>query len=253
MDNVENVIDYWTHEKMLNAIPMLSPIGELNTSNNENVGKLFFTLSGKTYSCSASVIDTDDGNTGITAAHCLYSIKEGQYSTNVIFAPGYNNGSPSALGKIPVDVGSVPKSYRDSKLDDYAAIKFDYPGKLKFQTGSFGWGLTPPSPVSIAIFGYPVNGDLINCPRNGKNYCIWRGDSTLESIKFPKTTLAWKVPIYIGSGASGGPWVMKNSLPNYLGYLIGVTGYHVGRKNKGFNQYADAMNFTLIRILIDWP
>ncbi|RIB27962.1 hypothetical protein C2G38_2028936 [Gigaspora rosea] len=263
--NVENVIDYWTQEKMLNAIPMFSSIEE-STSNNENgrlltsvsysvhlltVGKLFFTLSGKARVCTASVIDTSDGNTGITAAHCLYS-KEGEYSTNVIFAPGYNNGKPSALGKIRVIGLNVPKSFIKWRVDDYAVIKFDYPGKLQLQTGSFAWGLTPPSPVSIAIFGYPYNGAIVNCPKDGKNCCVWRGYSTLEFLEFTKSTLAWRVPLNIGSGASGGPWVIKNNPPNYLGYLIGVTAFH-NRKKGIYNEYAYAMNFTLIRTLIGWP
>ncbi|KAF0552648.1 hypothetical protein F8M41_021338 [Gigaspora margarita] len=277
-NNVENVIDYWSQEKMSNAEPLLSPIGELNktTSNNEKgrllssvsdsdsinpdvesdnlltVGKIFFTRSGKDLACTAFVIDNSDGNTGITAAHCLYS-REGEYAKNVIFCPGYNNGNPSALGKIPVIGLSVPKSFMKSRVDDYAAIKFDYPGKLQQQTGSFGWGLTPPSPVNIAIFGYPYNGNIPNCSKDGQNCCVWRGYSTLEFLEFPKTTIAWKVPVHIGSGGSGGPWVMKNNLPHDLGYLIGVTDFYVGQKKGKANEYADALNFTLIRILISWP
>ncbi|CAG8694203.1 10035_t:CDS:1, partial [Gigaspora margarita] len=271
--NVKNVIDYWTLEKMSNAKPMLSPIGKLNktTSNNKKsrlltslsdsdsinpdgesdnlltVGKLFFKSSGKDHSCTASVIDTSDGNTGITAAHCLYF--KGEYSVNVIFAPGYNNGNPSALGTIPVTGLSVSKSYIESWADDdYAAIKFDYPGKLQLQTGCFGWGLTPSSPVSIAIFGYPYNGDM-NCIKDGNNCCVWRGYATLEYPFGTTENPEWHVSLRIGSGASGGPWVMKNNLPNYLGYLIGVTDFYLGEHN----EYANPLNFTLIRILIDWP
>ncbi|CAG8578556.1 41926_t:CDS:2 [Gigaspora margarita] len=243
--NVKSVIDYWAQEKMLNAKPKLSPIGKLNktTSINEKgrllasvsdsdsinlnvesdnlltVGKLFFTSYGVDSFCTASVIDTSDGNTGITAAHCLYD-----------------------------DGLSVPKSYIESGDDDYAAIKFDYPGKLQLQTGSFGWGLTPPSPVSIAIFGYPYNGDM-NCVTNGQNCCVWRGYATLEYPYGIPEIPEWSVPLRIGSGASGGPWIMKNNLPNYLGYLIGVTEFYMGENN----EYADPLNFTFIRILIDWP
>ncbi|CAG8733888.1 hypothetical protein C2G38_2121691 [Gigaspora rosea] len=272
-NNVENVIDYWTQEKMLNAIPMLSPIGELNktTSNNEKgsllagvsdsnsinldiesvdllaVGKLFYTSNGVDSVCTASVINTRDGNTGITAAHCVYY--KGVVSKNVIFCPGYNNGKLSALGQIPVTVHSVPKSYIESwSDDDYAVIKFDYPGSLKLQTGSFGWGLTPQSPVSIAIFGYPYNGDM-NCAKDGNNCCVWRGDATLEYPFGRDLPPEWSVPLRIGSGASGGPWVMKNSLPNDLGYLIGVTDYYLGEHK----EQANPLNFTLINILIDWP
>ncbi|CAG8823731.1 16963_t:CDS:1 [Racocetra persica] len=255
---------------MSNAEPILPPTSKSNgiTSNDvkdnllanitdsvsENlfaiplaVGKLFFVHSGKHYTCTASVIDTSDGNTGLTASHCLYS--DGEYSKKVIFCPGYEAGKPrSDLGKIRVIGLSVPKSFMEFEEDDYAAIKFDFDGKLKDQTGAFGWGLTPPNPVKVTTYGYPGNGDL-NCPRDTKTCCYWVGDATQKDVLGIPELTAWNVPVVLGKGGSGGPWVMRVGALNPFGYLVSVTGYVVG--NDG--SFADILNFTLIKELIDWP
>ncbi|CAG8727097.1 12118_t:CDS:1 [Racocetra fulgida] len=267
INNDEDAIDYWTEERMANAQPIIPPtsnsneitsnvtiINDISDSGSESlfaipiaVGKLFFVHSGEHYTCTASVIDTRDGNTGITASHCLYS--DGEYSTKVIFSPGYSNGKPrSDLGKIRVTGLSVPKSYIEFDEDDYAMIQFNYPGKLKDQTGAFGWGLTPASPIKVTTFGYPGNGDL-NCPRDGKTCCYWVGDATIKNVLGLPDLAAWNVPMNLGKGGSGGPWVMRVGALNPFGYLVGVTGYVVG--NDG--SFADILNFTLIEELIDWP
>ncbi|CAG8561663.1 16732_t:CDS:1 [Dentiscutata erythropus] len=260
--NVENTIDYWTEERMANAKPLLSSNKLNKTVSNDRkdsfanvpdlnnseiltdkplaVGKLFFTSHGESYTCTASVIDTSDGNIGITAAHCLYA--EGEFSEDVIFYPGYDNGKPSRLGKIVVLKISVPNNYINFEDDDYGAILFKYQGKLKDHTGSFGWGLNPPDQVKIVAWGYPAIGDM-NCGEgttDGKTCCIWRGDATLEHPP------ARRVPAYFGKGSSGGPWIMKETLPHYLGYLIGVTAYHIDEHS----EYSDVLNFALVRQLI---
>ncbi|CAG8722649.1 13527_t:CDS:1, partial [Racocetra persica] len=157
-------------------------------------------------------------------------------------------GKPrSDLGKIRVELRSVPKSYIELEEDDYATIKFEFDGKLKDQTGAFGWGLPPPNPVKVTTYGYPGNGDL-NCPRNTKTCCYWVGDATQkDALGIPELT-AWHVPVNLGKGGSGGPWVIRVA-SNHIGFLVSVTGYFFG--NDG--SFADILNFTLIKELIDWP
>ena len=59
------------------------------------VGKLFFTLFGVNYVCSASVIRP---HVLLTARHCVYDYASKQWAVNVVFYPGYYNGTNSALG-----------------------------------------------------------------------------------------------------------------------------------------------------------
>ncbi len=60
-----------------------------NTYPEKTIGKLFFTLSGINYVCSASVISA---HTLITARHCIYDYATAAWATNVVFYPGYDNG-----------------------------------------------------------------------------------------------------------------------------------------------------------------
>ncbi len=60
-----------------------------NTYPEKTIGKLFFTLSGINYVCSASVIAA---HTLITARHCIYDYGTATWATNVVFYPGYDNG-----------------------------------------------------------------------------------------------------------------------------------------------------------------
>jgi V8-like Glu-specific endopeptidase len=59
----------------------------------KTVGKLFFTLNGINYVCSASVIRP---HLLLTARHCIYS--NGNFATNVVFYPGYWSGPNNTLG-----------------------------------------------------------------------------------------------------------------------------------------------------------
>ncbi|MCW5976636.1 MAG: hypothetical protein KIT09_01095 [Bryobacteraceae bacterium] len=59
------------------------------------VGKLFFTLFGVNYVCSASVIRP---HLLLTARHCIYDYASKKWATNVVFYPGYYQGPNSALG-----------------------------------------------------------------------------------------------------------------------------------------------------------
>lgn len=59
------------------------------------IGKLFFTMFGVNYVCSASVIRP---HVLLTARHCIYDYTSKKWATNVVFYPGYYQGSNSALG-----------------------------------------------------------------------------------------------------------------------------------------------------------
>ncbi|KAF0378597.1 serine protease [Gigaspora margarita] len=173
--NVDKTLANWTREKMLNAKTLHPPnkefkvrnkainSGEKDTISSDPVnaesevnapfsvgiksefevntplplGKLFFTLFNEDHSCTASIITTDDGNAGITAAHCLYS--HGEYSNNIMFCPGYDNGTESFLGRIAVAKTSMLDTFINSLDEDYGGLKFDFNGSLQSTAGSFGW------------------------------------------------------------------------------------------------------------------
>ncbi|CAG8756475.1 1620_t:CDS:2, partial [Racocetra fulgida] len=151
IEDTENAINYWTQERMLNAKPLhlrnspprfknkdikntkkgtdLVNINDVIIAEDDNpraVGALFMKNNGQDSICTASLIATDERNSGMTAAHCLT-----------------NRGSHSSSIAIPIMYIISAGEY-----DDYAAFRLDFQGT------------TPKDPVPIVTFGYPSDGDM---------------------------------------------------------------------------------------------
>ncbi|CAG8809534.1 6985_t:CDS:1, partial [Gigaspora margarita] len=72
--------------------------------------------------CTASVINTANGNIGITAAHCLIDDNGEILDTNSMwFSPGYDNGTDGPLEIIEVENVAVPLTFLVTDAwNDYA-------------------------------------------------------------------------------------------------------------------------------------
>jgi len=57
-----------------------------------HIGKVFFTLDGQDFVCSANAVASGNGNTVSTAGHCLNS-GPGAFASRFTFVPAYENGS----------------------------------------------------------------------------------------------------------------------------------------------------------------
>ena len=57
-----------------------------------HIGKVFFTLSGRNYVCSANSVSATNGSVVATAGHCVHGGK-GKYASRWIFVPAYENGA----------------------------------------------------------------------------------------------------------------------------------------------------------------
>jgi hypothetical protein len=95
----KEVLEYWTPERMRNAIPIdfsttkssskmniteYVPANEYTQLPYKAIGKIYFTRAGMNYVCSG----VSNGNcTVITAGHCV-SDGQGHYHQNWIFKPG---------------------------------------------------------------------------------------------------------------------------------------------------------------------
>lgn len=148
-----------------------------NTFPSRSSGKLFFTIDGATYMCSASLIKR---GIVVTAAHCVAKFKGNRYYSNFRFIPAYRDGF--APYGIWTGTPSVLPSFLDGSdcsnsgppcQNDIAVLRLTpqngtYPGTAtgwySYRWGSFGFtnnGLT-----HITQIGYPV------CLDNGGS---WRG------------------------------------------------------------------------------
>jgi V8-like Glu-specific endopeptidase len=176
-------------------------------------GKLSFSIGGKFYLCSASLIKR---GVVVTAAHCVANFGTNQFYSNWKFVPAYSNGI-APYGVWSVKSAMVMTSYFNGTgscavpgivcRDDVALLVLNpspagaYPGTA---TGWYGWGydgygFTGGGLAQITQIGYPV------CLDNG--VLMQRNDS------FGYTSSANSNNTIIGTlmcgGSSGGPWLVN--------------------------------------------
>ncbi|GBC10698.1 hypothetical protein RclHR1_09830007 [Rhizophagus clarus] len=237
--------NYWTLEKMKNAKPLTirnrtrsdiktiknttdfskytkstQPFERKYDANGRKVdqdkaipiGLLFVSKNDDDFTCTASVIDTDNGNIGLTAAHCLYDQNTRSYFDNVMFAPGFDNGQPAPIGKIPIAKMVVTNEFIDDNDDEFdwgmMLFNFNMNGlPLKHFTGALAIQFQPGDNIQTTFRGYPNGGNLENCPNNGQVLCTWQGVTTLADDFYVVAD------VNLGEGASGGP-LMMNYDPN---------------------------------------
>lgn len=171
-------------------------------------GKLFFSLGGGNYVCSASVIGR---NVIATAGHCVSS-GSGTWATNFLFCPGYSQSGPMpGTGCWGVRDGATSTSwFQTADVDyDFACLVTNttggqYNGPIGNRTGSagvaFNWATSQP----IIQFGYPQG-----APFDGTTI---QQVASVEWYESDRRAGGQKSK-YIGSdltgGSSGGGWFLS--------------------------------------------
>lgn len=170
------------------------------------IGKLFFTLNGQNFVCSASVIGR---STLITAGHCN-SDGTNTFATNRLFCPSYN-GVPNPARDCWTVVTSVVASPWHTAGDpdyDYACLVTATTGRIVANkignvTGTLGRAWNFAASQAERTFGYPQA-----APFNG---------GTLQTTASTEWythdfTAGGQISKVIGSdltgGSSGGPWIV---------------------------------------------
>jgi hypothetical protein len=166
------------------------------------VGVLFYVDGGRDRACTASVVDTPDGDAIATAAHCLVDRRTGAATTLATFIPGAQ-GATAPHGIWPVRVAAVSSAWTTSgrASDDAGFARVSGPAGevLAASVGAaepvFGSPLVPASgqAPSLAILGYPTAGSataaLEAC--EGRPQHATGGQTSL--------------PCTLGTGAAGSP------------------------------------------------
>jgi V8-like Glu-specific endopeptidase len=176
------------------------------------VGALFTTSAGKLgqHFCTATVIDSPNGDLAITAAHCVTDT-----SGTIDFVPGYDSGSA------PYGVWTVTKVYVDrawssssSADDDFAILRIGQPGStepIEDETGADQLATgTPASRQQVQVIGYP---NTTNQPITCQNWL--------------KEPMAGQLEFDCGGypdGTSGGPFLSQVNQATGQGLVIGVIG-----------------------------
>jgi V8-like Glu-specific endopeptidase len=182
------------------------------------VGALF-TLSGGrlgSHFCTASVIDSPNGDLAITAAHCVSST-----SATLAFVPGYD------AGEAPYGVWIVTKVYVDASWssssnpdDDVAFVRVSQPGStvpIEHVTGAEQLKIGAPARQFVEVVGYPTSSnEAITCWN-------WISEPMPDQLEFDCGGYT--------DGTSGGPFLASVNPRTGQGTVIGVIG---GYEQGGF-------------------
>jgi V8-like Glu-specific endopeptidase len=92
---------------------------------NRSSGKLFFTYPGgpTPSQCSAAVVDAENQSVIVTAGHCVLGKEETEFSTKMVFVPGYRNGD-APFGEYPAQTLITTPQWMESRNTkyDFAAV-----------------------------------------------------------------------------------------------------------------------------------
>lgn len=248
------VTGYWTTARMRRAIRDAWSDGNTFGAGlrwvhggaiTRTTGKVFFTLNGKDYACSGSVVDSPARDVVLTAAHCTGG-RPGHWASNWTFVPGYADGaepygtytarrfyvSPqwaeqrdnSSARSEKYDVAFVtvnPAGHASSGSGTVAAVAGRRLGDVTGgQRLSFSGGDALKGQAAY-VFGYPSDP-----PFTGlfPDYCAGLPRRTPGDI----TDGAMSLPCAMTAGDSGGPWLTGFSPQAGTGTIVGVSTYKYG-------------------------
>ncbi|WP_030418898.1 hypothetical protein VM636_01625 [Streptomyces sp. SCSIO 75703] len=239
----EEVEEYWTPERMRNAIPVTpeepgagrssgtaeqpggppgstpaaAPSGEMRAKLVETsvAGKVFFTKpsDGKNYVCSASALNSGSKQMAITAGHCVHEGKGGDWMKNWAYVPQYRNGDKPYGTFVAKQMRTFNGWINDGSFDWDVAMVTTWPqgsDKLVNRTGGNGLSWNYSREQDVTINGYPGNKD------NGQLQWYCQGRTSNSGGKLA-------LGCDFGGGSSGGPWMREFSESSGLGQTNGVT------------------------------
>jgi V8-like Glu-specific endopeptidase len=216
---------YWTHGRLLGAAPARewsmpktpSP-GATPSAHNpalaaSRVGAIFSHNASGNHFCTASVVASPGHDLLMTAAHCIHGGKGAGYNTDIVFIPGYEDGSapfgvwtPSALLVDPrwaessdpdFDVGFVVLRPLDGKnIQDVLGAN-----QIGFDAGFTNL---------VRVTGYPSSA---NAPETCEN---WTSQQSATQVKFECGGFP--------GGTSGSPWITRFDERSRTGTIVGVIG-----------------------------
>jgi V8-like Glu-specific endopeptidase len=160
--------------------------------------------------CTASVVDSPQGDLVITAAHCVSGLGAGQFA----FVPGFRDGR-TPYGVWPVTRVTVDHAWATSADPDHdvAFLQVRQLGSanaVQSVTGGERLGLSQPAGQFVRVTGYP---DRLSAPISCEN----------RVTAFSLTQFRFDCGGYT-SGTSGSPLLADVSPTTGLGTVIGVIG-----------------------------
>ena len=218
------VLGFWTRSRLLAARPFISlrpvarslhgiSIGQ-RAVRAARVGALFVNGPTGPHFCTASVVASPGKDLLITAAHCINSGKgKGTYTNDVVFIPGYRDGSAPYGVWTPVRMLVAPEWISDSdpNLDVGFVVLKPLDGKnIEDVLGANHLGIDYRYQYLVRVTGYPSSaGAPITC-RN------WSAKKSSMQLQFECRGFT--------GGTSGSPWVTRFDPLTRTGTIVGIIG-----------------------------
>ena len=198
---------HWTTQQQSAAAPQAGPVVP-------TVGALFTVdANGLTgHYCTASVVDSPQGDLVLTAAHCVTD--NGGYRTDIVFVPGYHDGQD------PYGVWTPTRVFVDPRWLSNADQDLDFAFLVVHQQGSTGsvqqvaggnrLGTNLGFDLPVRVTGYPDGSEE---------------PTTCDTVTRQAARYQLRFDCgYFPDGTSGGPWVTDVDPTTGDGTVIGVIG-----------------------------
>ncbi|MFP5298327.1 MAG: trypsin-like serine peptidase [Actinomycetota bacterium] len=223
--------------------PPFTRVEVTNVTDYPNVthGKLFFSVGDSLYVCSGTSVTSAMKNLVATAGHCLYDPSTGQFSSNVLFVPGYRN-EVEPFGSWSGETLYVTEewAFQEDYVHDFALFTTapNSLGEVEDAIGTRGIIFNQAFSQMFEIFGYPAAP-----PFDGeKLYKCTTGLSVSDPFGGVETQA---VGCDMTQGSSGGGWVIQNQ------YVNSVMSYgYEGLANWSFGPYLGTVEEALYDIAV---
>ena len=238
------ILEYWTQERMDAALPgellaaggldgLVSPraqtaadgtrfaVGAPAAPGNRTHGKVFLTINGADYLCSATATRSYNRSLVTTAGHC---VSEGStLASNWMFIPAYS-GDAEPFGRWTanrLDATNQWKSGADLRFDVGMAVvgKNSEDEALEQVVGGRVIGFNQQRKRIYRSFGYPAQSPPFEFTGDREFACnsSWRGDD--DGLDAPRPM---RIACDMTEGSSGGGWVSDGTLLSVNSYKLGV-------------------------------
>ncbi|MCZ7459757.1 trypsin-like serine peptidase [Streptomyces sp. WMMC940] len=193
-------------------------------------GRVFFTFQGRTASCSANAVTSQNASTVMTAGHCVKY--QGSWHTNFVFVPAYANGQAPYGQWTATKTLTTPQweASEDINYDIGAAVLAPLNGqKLTAVTGAQGIQFNGGYNKQMYAFGFPAAS-----PYDGTKLIYCSGNSSKDWLFTQDHSLGCNMT----GGSSGGPWFTGFSETAGTGLQVSVNSFgYIFLPNRMFGPY----------------
>jgi V8-like Glu-specific endopeptidase len=182
---------------------------------NRQVGRLVFDrLPGRRTDlrhCTATVVNSANKSTLVTAGHCVYDVRKSRFYTRIRFTPAAENGS-APYGVWPARLVGTTAGWagQGAYRDDIGVVvvKTKNGARIADRLGAHGIAFNQPVNQWRTLLGYPVTDPRFpGWESSGHDLYYCQGTDTYHATGASSGQL--EVPCRMTGGSSGGPWLTQ--------------------------------------------